>query len=663
MQIAMLHRIGACLLIVSMIGLIASAIASAGEQHWRSQITPPVPQRPSSTPGLSSQQPVRIAQHQKIVPAEQIRGIEGPDLIESVTVDPSTSGRLTSHSRRHQWKHGEVLPCPIVEYSLTEDEGTGNVAATEFDFDKIPLKDVMAEMLRNWPGHRFRITGQKDLPIKARIRAKSLNSAISQLEDQTKLLIVRFGDLFVVYSVGAEVELDGHPINYIYKCRQAKAWDLIAIVEKDKTVEPEGLPGAVDPISTGTGYKIPDQKPVTPEVRKSKKGLSSPLGATEYQIVHHFNGVLLRGQYADVRKAVRFLRTIDRPVPIVFVELLIVQYVHEDGYAWNYNLFAGQVAKGAPFTSKEDGLGFDKPSNDPNFYGPRESGFNIQDLAINAATGRLPSTFSSVGTLTVNFRQNLTHLMSENQARIVTNPHIAVINGHKGTVLQNEKFNFVTTDVTEGVSQLQSQTVQTLNAATLLTVTPTLVGSDQIHLAVNATLSAFEVGVAGGTIRSDDFLPDQRANDLATSVVLADRKTLIIGGLVREEMLEDRKKYPFLAKTPLIGHLFRAKTDSKRFIETVIYITPHLQRSDVPEDEYEKQIFEQTEMLQGRGEFIRDKNRFDKYRFESQYRHKERLDHEQHKRLKQEKALEKHHPRCNCQECREVGSVYELPRK
>ncbi len=492
--------------------------------------------------------------------------------------------------------------------------------------------------------YTFDIVGDEHLPITATIRAYSIDEAMQQLEDQTGLLIVRQGNAFVVYAEDAEAMLQDEPITYVYKCRQSKAWDLIGIVENEP---PKGFPQAGDPnISTfSTGFIAPQSQATRALSTKMPAApLTSPLGATDYQIVHHLNAVVLQGQYKDVRDAVDFLRMIDRPMPIVFVELLIVQYFHEDAYTWRYNFFSGQVAKGDPFVSDNGGFSDAPVSETPpgpgNFFGPRANGINFEDIAVNALTGDLPLSFSSVGALTVNFQENLRHLVSENQARVVTNPRVAVINGHKGTILQNEQFNFTLNDVATGATTTITETLQKLDAVTALTVTPTVISPKQIHIAVNATLSVFLSNAIGGNVQVD--LPDQRQNDLATSVVLFDNQTLIIGGLVREDMLEERDKYPFLAKTPVVGHLFRGKTDDKRFIETVIYITPHLEQSDRYQDDYMKEVFRQTERMQDRGEFIRNENRIDKYRFESQFRFKETLDHQQHKRLKSERIDDKH---------------------
>jgi type II secretory pathway component GspD/PulD (secretin) len=285
----------------------------------------------------------------------------------------------------------------------------------------------------------------------------------------------------------------------------------------------------------------------------------------------------------------------------------------------------GQIAKADPPVKDLFGGSVTPPEAATDAFGPTDWGIDLSKIGLNAALGGGELQYSGIGTLTSHFKQNLTLLAREDLARIVTNPHVSVVNGHKGSILLDERFNFLTTIVQPLGTTSEQQ--NELNNVTALTVTPTVLGPDRIHLAVNSTLSVYVGNVTGAVVAFD--LPDQRINDIATSVVLGDNETLIIGGLIREEVVEERDKIPGFARLPILGHLFRGTDTERRYTETVIYITPRLAQPQGWEDMYLEQVFRQIERMQERGETIREEHRTDKYRAKGLYRFNEKLDRQQ----------------------------------
>lgn len=467
----------------------------------------------------------------------------------------------------------------------------------------------------------FVIYGDDAKEMEPEIRANTIEDAMNQFMDQSNTLVVKRGSQWIVYADGAEEDPDlrNTGISFVYKCRRAKAADLISVLDGEA---PEGFPAAGDPFIGEPN--VPAQAVGSASSLMGANGIEFALGKdVQYQVVHHMNGIILQGELRDIRRAVEFLKMIDQPIPRVSVELLIVQYFHENGFAWRYNLLDGQIARGdAPVSNGAD-AGIELMDNNDNTFGPKPFGINVERLALSAASGGGPLHFSSIGQLTGAFKQNVQLLVKEDLARIVTNPHVAVVNGQQGNILLNEKFNFFT-NIVQPISGTVDQQQQELNNVTALSVTPTIVGPDNIHLAVNATVSAFVGDITGGGLQTG--LPNQRINDIATAVVLEDNETLIIGGLVKEEITEERDKIPGVSDIPVIGQLFKGTNTTRRFTETVIYLTPRLVLTDSLEDEFVEQVFRETDRLHDRGEYVRDQHRRDRLRQKAKYQMHEDLD-------------------------------------
>jgi len=83
-----------------------------------------------------------------------------------------------------------------------------------------------------------------------------------------------------------------------------------------------------------------------------------------------------------------------------------------------------------------------------------------------------------------------------------------------------------------------------------------------------------------------------------TTVVVADQQTVVIGGLMRDEMVVSKEKVPILGDLPVLGALFRHSNQVKRKTNLLLVLTPHVIRdqSDL------RRIFERK--MQERQEFI-----------------------------------------------------------
>ena len=85
------------------------------------------------------------------------------------------------------------------------------------------------------------------------------------------------------------------------------------------------------------------------------------------------------------------------------------------------------------------------------------------------------------------------------------------------------------------------------------------------------------LGVAGETAgkTKPNCLIGEKA-ETNTTVMVKDGVTVLIGGLVREEVRESIRGIPILSRIPILGMLFRSKTSQKVKSELAILITPHI---------------------------------------------------------------------------------------
>jgi len=92
-----------------------------------------------------------------------------------------------------------------------------------------------------------------------------------------------------------------------------------------------------------------------------------------------------------------------------------------------------------------------------------------------------------------------------------------------------------------------------------------------------AGFDIFTVGAAGlqGTIA----LPRTRSSTMVTKMMLESGQTAVIGGLATDVDAKTVSRVPFISRIPILGELFKYKTESRDRRSLVIFVTPTLVHS------------------------------------------------------------------------------------
>jgi general secretion pathway protein D len=131
---------------------------------------------------------------------------------------------------------------------------------------------------------------------------------------------------------------------------------------------------------------------------------------------------------------------------------------------------------------------------------------------------------------------------------------------------------------------------QTREVGILLNVTPE-VGADgyTINLILAPEVSEFlgfinygsPIGLSSGsgnvvTTMNDIKEPLFSSENLTTSVVIWDGQTVVLGGLITEQLTKIDDKVPFLGDLPLVGRLFQSKVTQRSKLNLLVFVTARL---------------------------------------------------------------------------------------
>jgi general secretion pathway protein D len=193
---------------------------------------------------------------------------------------------------------------------------------------------------------------------------------------------------------------------------------------------------------------------------------------------------------------------------------------------------------------------------------------------ISVAGGRI----SDSGT---NFLALLEALESDANTNIMGTPILVTMDNEEAEIKVGQEVPFVTgqytnTGATGGATSVNPfQTIQREQVGLTLKLTPQINEGDAILLKIEQELSALQ-GTAGG--EAADLITSNRS--VNTAVIVEDGGTLVLGGLIQDDLRETESRVPILGSIPLLGALFRSDKTDKTKTNLMIFIKPTILRDD-----------------------------------------------------------------------------------
>ena len=248
----------------------------------------------------------------------------------------------------------------------------------------------------------------------------------------------------------------------------------------------------------------------------------------------------------------RVIERIDRPVPQVRISALIydisLQDVEQLGLNWS------SAAKG----------------NTLNDEGIPDQALALDTTTLQTFTAGAPGGTAVVRSLTRNFdiQTVLQLLQNANDARLLANPSVTVMENETADMSSVQQIPFQ--QITQSELGGQLGTTQFKDVGITLQVTPTIAADGTVKLEVDQEFSR----VAGFTENDNQPIIDTRIAN--TTVRVANRRTLVIGGLRQRSDTGEFNGIPFLKDIKYFGSLFRSRDTTVRESELVVFLMPEI---------------------------------------------------------------------------------------
>lgn len=266
------------------------------------------------------------------------------------------------------------------------------------------------------------------------------------------------------------------------------------------------------------------------------------------------NSFVVYGNAQKIEEFKKVLKTIDKPVPVILIEVMIIEVTN-----------SSSVSTGL-------GLGLaDGPTNDSGTVFPNTN-VTLGAQSINKIIGGFNGFGSlNVGKVVPNFFAQIEALETNGDLKIKSTPKLSTLNGHMATLSRGERsFYAVTQRNTIGTQNPVVSDVKNffpIDANLSIGIRPMVSGDNNITLSINVLQSDFN-----GQRIEPEAPPGMNSREFTSTIRVKDKDVIILGGIEENSNNETGSGVPFLARVPIIKWLFskRVRTAQKSKLSVLI---------------------------------------------------------------------------------------------
>ena len=431
------------------------------------------------------------------------------------------------------------------------------VAIEMFTFKNLELKEAMPD-IENALGLQLQGGTVRILPI-FRMNALIVVASSQQQLDYIRQWIGVFDKMFAVAK----------PKIFVYPLQNSKAEHIASLLQSifsgtAPAPSPSHSPSQTSPAPAKTTGTVPAQ----PQSAAPKTGASTAVSGgggfvspeTRAFADEISNSLIILATPTDYSFIEETLKKIDTMPRQVVIEGLIAQVSLTDnlslGFSWtlrtdlNIKNLIGDVTSlpdGAAL-SNSAGQGFTFVASDPKGI----------------------------------VKAKLTAALLSSKGKVLAAPHILVLDNREARIqvgsqvpLATSSTTYVSGTTTESTIPTTS-TIQYKDIGIILKVKPQI--NDSGLVSIELTQEVSSIGKPA-TIAGQAYSSIEKT-ETTTNLIAQDGETIIIGGLIREDIRKEKDGIPFLSKIPLIGNLFSFTSDSTDRTELIILLTPHVIKNE-----------------------------------------------------------------------------------
>ncbi len=272
------------------------------------------------------------------------------------------------------------------------------------------------------------------------------------------------------------------------------------------------------------------------------------------------NAIIASGDQRRVLRLENFLRSIDRRVPLVTIEVMIMDVTKTDLMEAGLGLGVGT----APTTTS----GTLSPGVD----------MKLGASSINSIIGRFNGFGSlNLGKVTPQFYMDIKMLEDNGTVQMHSTPKLSTLNGNPATLTSGDKTYYKEVQTNYWGSQTptpsESYVWKEIEANLELKITPFVSADGLITLDIEITQSEFTDRVGD---EKDEGPMGMASRSFKSTIRVQDGEMVLLGGIDRNSKNVSSTGLPFIARVPVLKWIFGKSKRETRDHQLNVFITPTL---------------------------------------------------------------------------------------
>lgn len=271
------------------------------------------------------------------------------------------------------------------------------------------------------------------------------------------------------------------------------------------------------------------------------------------------NSLIVSGSKNSIEELKLYIKQIDKVVPLVQIEVIIVQYNK------SYDIQSGLKA-GLDKINQTQTSGVLFPTTD----------MNLNSTSVNSLIDAFNGLgFIKLGKVTDAFYLNLKLLESNSAIKIESTPKIATLSGHEATLAIGETSYYfeqnnriLNNNIGNGGDILQSGTWKSTDANLSVSIKPYVSADENVTLTINVEKSAF-LGRAG-----ENAPPGKATQKFQSLIRVKNGEMILLGGLDELKKENSGSGVPLVSRIPVIKWFFSSRKKAKGDSKLHIFIKP-----------------------------------------------------------------------------------------
>jgi general secretion pathway protein D len=302
---------------------------------------------------------------------------------------------------------------------------------------------------------------------------------------------------------------------------------------------------------------------------KAQKGKKAPVVSERVKITADkaTNSLIIMADKEDFMVLEEVIMKLDIPRSMVYIESLIMEVDMDKSLELGINWQAfGSVSLGGKETAVGGGFSDTilSPENAPGLFSPT-----------GLAVGLLSEPVTIAGLTVSNIAAIVNAVKTDDDFRILSTPQVLTTDNEEAriTVGENRPYQTrATTDESGGTFE----SFEYRDVGKILKITPHVTENRLVRMTLSLEVTNID---RLSTLLTSTTLPVTQKRTVDTTVIVKDKQTVVIGGLIDESASVNETKVPVLGDLPILGWMFRSTEEEYQKTNLYIFLTPRVIKS------------------------------------------------------------------------------------